>query len=131
MEIFEKAIAIIVLTVILGVTLGKTEKDIAVVLSVTACCIIMIIALQYLGEVIAFLWRLSRGSAVQIPPIDIILKITGIAMITEVTGQISTDAGNSSIGKAVEILGNAAILFLSLPLFESFLTIIQEIMGLI
>jgi len=131
METFGKAIAVIILTVILGVTLGKAEKDISVVLSVAACCIITIVVLQSLEDVIAFLWRLGDTTATQIPPIDTMLKITGVALITELTGLISSDAGNSSVGKAVEILGNAAILFLALPLFESFLTILQEIMGLI
>ena len=131
METFWKAIAVIILTVILGVTLGKTEKDISVVLSVTACSIILIIAMQYLEEVIAFLWQLSSKESEQIPSIKIILKITGVALVTELTTLISSDAGNSSLGKAVEILGNAAILNLALPLLETFLTILQELMGLI
>ena len=131
METFWKAIAVIILTVILGVTLGKTEKDISVVLSVAACSIIMIIAMQYLEEVIAFLWQLSSKESEQIPSIKIILKITGVALVTELTTLVSSDAGNSSLGKAVDILGNAAILNLALPLFETFLTILQELMGLI
>lgn len=131
METFWKAIAVIILTVILGVTLGKTEKDISVVLSVAACSIIMIIAMQYLEEVIAFLWQLSSKESEQIPSIKIILKITGVALVTELMTLVSSDAGNSSLGKAVEILGNAAILNLALPLFETFLTILQELMGLI
>ena len=131
METFWKAIAVIILTVILGVTLGKTEKDISVVLSVTACSIIMIIAMQYLEEVIAFLWQLSSKESEQIPSIKIILKITGVALVTELMTLVSSDAGNSSLGKAVEILGNAAILNLALPLLETFLTILQELMGLI
>ena len=131
METFWKAIAVIILTVILGVTLGKTEKDISVVLSVAACSIIMIIAMQYLEEVIAFLWQLSSKESEQIPSIKIILKITGVALVTELTTLISSDAGNSSLGKAVDILGNAAILNLALPLLETFLTILQELMGLI
>ena len=131
METFWKAIAVIILTVILGVTLGKTEKDISVVLSVAACSIIMIIAMQYLEEVIAFLWQLSSKESEQIPSIKIILKITGVALVTDLTTLISSDAGNSSLGKAVDILGNAAILNLALPLLETFLTILQELMGLI
>ena len=131
MGTFWKAIAVIILTVILGVTLGKTEKDISVVLSVAACSIILIIAMQYLEEVIAFLWQLSSKESEQIPSIKIILKITGVALVTELTTLVSSDAGNSSLGKAVEILGNAAILNLALPLLETFLTILQELMGLI
>ena len=44
---FWKASAIIMLTIVLGVTLGKTEKDFAVVLSILACCAVMVIAMGY------------------------------------------------------------------------------------
>ena len=93
--------------------------------------IILIVALQYLEDVIAFIWRLTSTASAQSPLTDTMLKITGVALITELTVLISSDAGNSSLGKAVEILGNAAILFLAIPLFETFLTMIQEMMGLL
>lgn len=131
MEAFWKAAAVIILTVILSVTIGKAEKDISAVLTVAACCIIMMVVLQYLEEVIAFLWRLGNSAGDQNSFIGTLLKISGVALTTELTGLISSDAGNSSLAKAMEILGNAAILFLSLPLFEAFLTIIQEIMEII
>lgn len=131
METFWKVTAIIILTVILGITIGKTEKDIAVVLTIVACCIVMIVVLQYLSEVITFLWSLGNDAEGQDSIMEILLKISGVALMTELTGLISADAGNSSLAKAMEILGNAAILFLSLPLFKTFFTMIQEIMGFI
>lgn len=131
MEVFWKASAVLILTVILSVAIGKMEKDLAVVLTVTACSITMMAALQYLSEVVGFLWALGNSSGCQNSFMDILLKICGVALMTELTGSISSDAGNSSLGKAMQILGNAAILYLSLPLLEAFITIIQEIMGLV
>lgn len=129
MELFWKAAAIIILTVILGVTIGKAEKDISVVLTVAACCIVMIVVVQYLSGVIDFLWILDRNSGYPMPFLEILLKIAGVALTTEIIGFISSDAGNYSLSKAMEILGNTAILFLSLPLFEGFFAMIQDIMG--
>ena len=128
MEAFWKAAAVLILTVILGVAIEKTEKDIAVVLSIAACCAVMTVAMHYLSDVVAFLWQLGNSTDYRNPFMGTLLKISGIALMTELTGLISSDAGNSSLEKAIQILGNAAILFLSLPLFESFFTIIQEIM---
>ena len=59
------------------------------------------------------------------------LKITGVAVITEMTAMISTDAGYSSLEKAMQFLGNATILSLALPLFESFAEVIQEILNFV
>ena len=129
MEVFWKAGAVVILTVILSTAIGKTEKDISVVLSVTACCIVLVVAMQYLSDVITFLWKLSDASASDDFFSGVLLKITGVALMTELSYLISSDAGNSSLGKAMQILGNAVILFLALPMFDTFLSIVQEIIG--
>ena len=128
MGAFWKAIAMVILAIILGLTLGKTQKDISTALTVTACCIVMMIAVQYMSDVIQFLWDLSNKCSYQNSFVGTLLKISGVALVTELTGMISADADNTSLGKATQILGTSVILFLSLPIFESFLEIIQEIM---
>jgi len=129
MEIFWKAAAVIVLTVILEAAVGKSEKDIAAVLSVTACCIVMTVAMQYLSEVITFLRELAGWFGGSESLMERMLKMSAVALVTELTSLISADAGNSSLGKAANILGNATILYLSVPLMDSLLQIIQEITG--
>ena len=89
----------------------------------------LLAAVPYLSEVIAFFWRLADGLAVQNSVPDMLLKISGVAVATELTGLISSDAGCGSLEKAMELLGNAVILFLSIPLFETFLSVIQEMLG--
>lgn len=131
MEPFWKAAAVILLAVILGSAIRKEEKDILVMLSVTACCIVMFTALHYLSDVLVFLWDLGRSTDCGNPFMGTLLNISAVALMTELTSLISTDAGNSSLGKAMQLLGNAAILFLSLPMFETFISIVQEILGFI
>lgn len=128
MDIFGKAVAVVLLAVILSITIGKTEKDIAVVLTMIACSIIAAIAMYYLSDIFTFLWKLGNSNDYQNSFMGILLSITGVALISELTCLVSADAGNTSLGKAMQILGNAVILFLSLPLFESLFTVIQEIM---
>lgn len=129
MESYWKACAIMILTVVLGAALGKTEKDLSVVLSLAACCIILMVALEYLSDILVFLWELGSGIGDRNPFTGILLKIAGVALVTEVSSLLSADAGNSSLGKAMQILGNSVILFLSLPILEGFLEIIREILG--
>ena len=129
MEGFWKAAAILILTVVLGSAIGKTEKDLTVVLSLSACCIILMVALQYLSDVLAFLWELGNRVSDRNPFTGILMRIAGVSLVTEVSSLLSSDAGNSSLGKAMQILGNSVILFLSLPILEGFLEIIREILG--
>lgn len=131
MEAYWKTAAVLILTVILSTAMGKSDRGFSTVLSVTACCIVLMPAVRYLNEVIAFLWNLGASSGYDDSFLETLLQIAGIALTTEITGLISSDAGNSSLGKAMQILGNAAILFLALPLFQTFFTMIQEIMGMV
>jgi len=131
MMIFWKAAAIVVLTVILGATIEKKEKDLYVVLMAAACCTVSVLALEILSDVISFVWTLSNSSRYRIPFGGTLLRITGVALVSELTGLISADAGSSSLGKAMDFLGNAVILSLALPLFESFIDVILEILNII
>ncbi len=123
MEDFWKTAALVILAVILGTAVARTEKDISVVLTATVCCIVAVTALRYLSEVMTFLWQLDTGGYTFL---GILLKIAGVGLLTELTCLISADAGSSSLSKAMQILGNAVILSLSIPVFESFLTMVQE-----
>lgn len=131
MVMFWKAAAIVVVTVILGTAVGKKEKDIAIVLIVVACCGVAGLAMRSLSDVIAFLWRLSDFSENQSPFAGTMLKIAGVAVVTEMTSLVSLDAGCSSLEKAMQFLGTATILSLSLPLFESFINLVQEILNFV
>lgn len=128
MGAFWKAAAIVILTVILGATISKTEKDIALVLSAAACCFVALTAMEYLSEVVAFLWELGSLSETGGSLLNPLLKIAGVAILTELTSMISADAGNASLGKAMQILGNTVILVLSIPILNAFLAIIQEML---
>lgn len=128
---FWKASAIVILAVILGTAIGKTEKDITVVLTAAVCCMVAGIALHYLSDVISFLWQLNRSVAIRIPFLEPLLKIAGVAILSELISLISTDAGYASLGKAMQLLGNAAMLFLALPFFEAFYSIVQEILRIV
>lgn len=131
MAAFWKAAAVVVLAVILGVSLGKTEKDFSVILSVCACCLVLMTAMDYLSEVMNFLRGLGGSGNFGNAFLDPLLKIAGVALMTEITALISSDAGNASLGKAMQILGNAVILVLSLPMMDTFLTTIQEILMMV
>jgi stage III sporulation protein AD len=131
MTIFWKAAGIVVLTVILSVTIGKQEKDISVVLTATACCGVACLGIYALSDSIAFLWEICSYSDGQSSFMGPILKIVGVAIVTEITAMISMDAGCGSLEKAMQFLGNATILSLAQPLFERFIELVQEILNIV
>lgn len=129
MDAFWKAAAVTLLAVILGLTVGKQEKDISVLLVMAVCCIVGTITISYLKPVMDLLWELEAIGNLQNGIFTILLKVVGISLIAEMTGMICSDAGNSSLGKSMQMLSLAVVLYLSVPVFKSLLTIIREILG--
>ena len=129
MALYWKAAAGVLLAVILGIVLGKKEKDLSVMLSMAVCAMGAMIALSFLEPVIEFLDQLAQLGDLQGNMLGILLKAMGIGLVTEITGLICSDAGNASLGKTIQMLGSAVILWLSLPVFNALLDIIQQILG--
>ena len=129
MGLFWKAAGAVLIAVVLGLSLGKQEKDFAVLLTLAVCCMVMAIAVSYLEPVLDFLRELEALGDLQGDMLGVLLKAVGIGLVAEFAGMVCTDAGNGSLGKQLQMLGSAAILYLSIPIFSALLSLIQEILG--
>ena len=61
--------------------------------------------------------------------VDIMLKIVGIGFLGELSVTVCNDSGNSAIGKTLQVLASAVIVYLALPLFTALLELVERIMG--
>jgi len=129
MDGFWKVIAAVLLAVVLGLALNKQQKDISILLSLAVCCMATAVAMAYLAPVLDFVRELEALIDMQSGILGILLKAVGIGLVVELAGMICNDAGNASLGKGLQILGSAAILYLSIPVFRTLLTLIREILG--
>lgn len=129
MELFLKACGTALLAVILILVLGNQSKDLSVVLLTVACCLTALSALEYIKPVLALIHRLEQIGGLDGTLIRILLKAVGIGILTEFSALICTDSGSSSLGKGIQLLGSAVILWLCVPLFTMLLDLLQRIMG--
>ena len=129
MDDFWKTTALVLLTVILSLALDKTERDISAVMGIVALCIAACAAVTILNPVLNYLVELQRLFHLPDDLISILLKAVGIALVAELSASICADAGNASLGKMLQILGGAAVLTLSVPMFRTLMTIIKEMIG--
>ncbi len=129
MGIFWKAAAAALISVIIGLALSKQEKDISAVLTMAVCAMVVIAAFVYLEPVLDFLRELETVGDLQGDMMGTLLKALGIGLVAEIAGMVCSDAGNSSLGKTLHLLGCAAILYLSLPIFRTLLELIRQILG--
>jgi len=126
MEIFWKITGAVLLSVVLGITVDKQERDIGLVLSILVCCLGAIGAVSCLEPVLDFFWELQ--AAVNFPSglLVSLIKAVGIALVTEIAATVCSDAGKAALGKMLQLLGSAAVLTLSLPLFQELMGILKE-----
>ena len=129
MEQFWKVTAAAMLAMILGLTLSKQEKDLSILVTLAVCCMGAVAAVSYLEPVVDFLKEMEQLGDLQGDMLGILLKTAGIGLIAEIAGLVCSDAGNGSLGKTLQMLGAAAILYLSLPIFTALLNLIQQILG--
>ena len=129
MELFWKCVAGVLIAAILGPVLGQQEKGISVMLSVAVCAMGAVILLSYLEPVLDLLRQLESLGDLGGEMLTILLKAMGIALVAELAGLICTDAGSGALGKTIQMLASAVILWLSIPVFQAFLSLIRQILG--
>ena len=128
MDLFIKTAAGAFFALVLFVTLSKQAKDMAIILSIGVCCMVGVIAFSYLQPVVSFLQILQEKTGVDGAFFQILIKAVGIALLGETASMICTDAGNSSLGKILQVLSSAVILWLSLPLLEKLLDLVDGVL---
>lgn len=125
---FLQAAGAVMITVVLVLALSKQGKETAVLLVIAVCCMLSAASVRYLEPVLTFLNHLEVLGDLNGDMLGILLKIVGIGLVSEIAAVVCADAGNASLGKMLQLLGNAVMLWLSIPVFNALLELIQRIM---
>ncbi len=129
MNVFLKAIGGVLITTVFCLILERQGKDIALLLAVAVCGMVITAAVTYLRPVIDFVHKLERVGQLDGEMLQVLLKTVGIGLLTEITSLICADAGNKSLGKALQVLSAGVMLWISLPLLNQLLELIENILG--
>ena len=131
MDTFMKAAGLVLIAVVLCLLLSHNQKNFALLLAIAVCCMVSVAALQFLKPVIEFFDRLQKQGGWNNELLEVLLKAVGIGVLADITALICSDSGNSALGKALQFLSCAVILWISLPLFTSLMDLISQILGTI
>lgn len=127
MDIFLKAVAATLIAAILCLVLAKQGKDFSLLLTIVVCCMILAAAVTYLKPVITLVERLSQLGQINTQMLQILIKSVGIAFLAEISELVCMDAGNRTLGKSLQILAATVILWLSIPLLNELLDLMETI----
>lgn len=126
MALFWKVTAGTLVAVLLGLSLGR---DFSALLTLAVCAMGMTVALEFFKPILTFFQELSEIAALPMEHFRILLKVLGVGLTTQITSCICADTGNGALGNMLKILAVVLILWISLPLFQQCLNLIQRILG--
>ncbi len=128
MERFYAGIAGVLLTVILILAIRKQSGEIAILLGLAGCSMVLVVTLGFLSPILAFLQKVQQVASLDGQMLQILMKITAVAFTAEIAGTVCTDADNAALGKGLQMLATVVILYLSLPMLEALLELVERIL---
>ena len=117
------------IAVVLYLFVGKQNKDFAVLVSLGACCAIILLSGNYLDGVLTFISELKEIGNINISFFQVLLKSVGIGIISEIAMLICADSGNGALGKTIQVMSVCTILWISMPLFSALIDLLNQILG--
>lgn len=123
-----KAAAGALIAAMLGIILQRQGKEYSFVLVLGVSVMGVCLTLGYMRPVISFLDELRVVGNLNSEVLKILFKTVGIGLISEISASICSDSGNASLGKMLQLLSTAVILWLALPILEQFMDLIVEVL---
>ena len=128
METLYKIIGIALVTCVASIILKPIRNDFAIIISVVGGIILLFYVVSYLSGVFDIFSKIFTITGIKTSLYAIIIKIIGIAYLTEFSASICNDTGNASLGEKVTFGGKIIILVMALPIVMSILDIVMELL---
>ncbi len=123
-----KIIGIGLISLIVIIIIKQYRPEFAVYVSLIAGALILILVLDKMSGVINLLTNLANKTSINKDFIFLLIKITGIAFLTEFAVSICKDAGESAIATKIDMGGKVMIIAMSIPIISSLLETILKVL---
>lgn len=127
MDIF-RIVMLGVVAAMLAVLIKGSRPEIALLLSLSAGILLLLLALNKLTSIMDFADKLAQKYGLKGEYLILALKIVGIAIVADFGTQLCKDAGENSIASKVELGGKLIVLTLALPVIAELLKIVSSIL---
>lgn len=127
MEII-KIIGIGLIALILVIVIKQYKPEFALYISIAAGLIIFFLVMDKLSGIIDLLMNLSNKANINQDFIIILLKITGIAILSEFAISVCKDAGEAAIASKIDFGAKIIMVAISIPIIASLLEMILRVM---
>ena len=123
-----KIIGVGLIALIIIIILKQYKPEFSVYVSIIAGIIILSMVIGKLSSVINILLNLSNRAGTGSEFLKILLKITGIAILTEFAVSICKDSGETSIASKIDLGGKIIVISISIPIITALLELLISIL---
>lgn len=123
-----KIIGIAFLALIIVIILKQYKPEFAIYASILAGSVILFISLGKLSGIINLLEDISSKTTINGEFLSILIKITGIAFLTEFAVSVCKDSGETAIANKVDMGGKIIIVAISIPIVSALLETVIKIL---
>ena len=127
MEII-KIIGIAFIALIIIIMLKQYRPEYAIFISILTGILILFLVMDRLTGIINLIDTIQDKFSINTQFIALLIKITGIAFLSEFAVSVCKDSGESAIASKIEIGSKIIIISMSIPIISSLLEIILKIL---
>lgn len=122
-----KAAALAISAAIMALVLRRRNPEIALCLTLCACVLLLIKALNPAPALLELISRARELSGLNNALFAPLIKCVGIGIVARLGADSCRDAGSAGLASAVELSGALAAVFTALPLFSALLGMVEEL----
>lgn len=123
-----KIIGIGLIALIMSIIIKQHRPEFAIYISLIAGALILTLVFGKISGIITLLTNLANRSSINQDFLFLLIKITGIAFLTEFAVSICKDSGESAIATKIDIGGKVTIIAISIPIISSLLETIIKVL---
>ena len=123
-----KIIGIALVALIIIVLLKQYKPEYTIFISLLAGALIILLVMDKLTGIINLLQSLTNKTSINSTFLSLLIKITGIAFLSEFAVSICKDSGEAAIANKIEIGTKIIIISMSIPIITSLLEIIFKLL---
>lgn len=123
-----KIIGVGLISLIIIIIIRQYKPEFTLYVSLLAGAIILLFLMDKISGIVDLLTSLSNKAYINNEFLKLLIKITGIAFLTEFAVSICKDTGESAIASKVDMGGKVIIVSMSIPIISSLLETIVKIL---
>jgi len=127
MDIF-RIVALGFVAAVMALLVRQHRPEIAIQISLAAALVIFFYIAPYFLGIVQMFEDLAENLSVDVRFFDIVIKIIGVAYITQLGAELCRDAGEGAIAAKIELAGKVILIVMSMPIVYSLISMVTGLL---